>query len=102
MLNPSVYQMAKIASRHQGGMECAFFDGHAKWLRPEVIAGKSFLNGCALVHVYPNTAVGAKMCESVSGDYSACANVGPATGFSGATPEPNLCNNPAFLPYPAP
>ncbi len=100
--NPTVYQMAKFASRHQGGMECAFYDGHAKWIKPEVLAGNSLLNGCALVHSYPNTATGAKMCEAVSGDDPTCANTGPATGFGNDSVKPNLCNNPAFLPYPAP
>ena len=76
--------MLKFANWHQGGMNCAFFDGHAKWLKPTMIWPSRDLTGCSLVHAYPTT----RMCDvSFPGCTSASAN--------------NICNNPAFFPYPA-
>ena len=74
------------ANRHAGGMNCAFFDGHAKWYRPETIAASKDLSGCNLIHKYPLVSAG--MCDtSVTG----CTN----TGSGGYT---NVCNT--FIPYP--
>jgi prepilin-type N-terminal cleavage/methylation domain-containing protein/prepilin-type processing-associated H-X9-DG protein len=75
--------MLKYANRHQGGMNCAFFDGHAKWLKPDTIWGSRDLTGCSLVHKYPTL----RMCDiSFPGCQSTSAN--------------NICNTPAFFPYP--
>lgn len=93
--NPTERPMIKFANRHQGGMECAFFDGHAKWLKPEQITHSSLLNGCALVHAYPTT----KMCDS---SYPACTSTNPSTGYGNDAAKPNLCNDPSFLPFPTP
>jgi prepilin-type N-terminal cleavage/methylation domain-containing protein/prepilin-type processing-associated H-X9-DG protein len=51
--------MLRYANRHQGGMNCAFFDGHAKWLKPDAIWQSRDLTGCALVHKYPTL----RMCD---------------------------------------
>ena len=76
--------MLKYANRHQGGMNCTFFDGHAKWLRPDTIWQSRDLTGCTLVHEYPTT----RMCDV---SYPGCTS----------TSASNICNNPAFFPYPA-
>ena len=77
--------MLKYANRHQGGMNCTFFDGHARWLKPDTIWPDRDLTGCTLVHFYPTR----KMCDI---SFPGCTSTGPA----------NICNNPAFFPYPAP
>lgn len=70
-------RMALGANRHNGGMNCAFFDGHARWLKPQVIGAGKTLTGCDLVHRYPM--VSDDMCDkSVAG----CANTG----------DDNICN----------
>ena len=50
---PLFDRMKLAANRHQGGIICAFFDGHAKWLRPSVIDASVTLTGCDLNHEYP-------------------------------------------------
>ncbi|MCC6729450.1 MAG: prepilin-type N-terminal cleavage/methylation domain-containing protein [Chthonomonadales bacterium] len=77
------YPLGMIATRHNGGANCAFYDGHAKWLRPSVIGASRDLTGCRLVHYYPTP----RMCDFT---FPACTR----TGIT------NLCNNPAFFPYP--
>ncbi len=76
--------MLKFANRHQGGMNCAFFDGHAKWLKPTMIWTSRDLTGCTLVHFYPTT----RMCDI---SFPGCTS----------TSASNICNNPSFFPYPA-
>src|SRR5205085_1173929 len=34
--NPAKHPMAKIANWHAGGMNSAYYDGHAKWTRPSI------------------------------------------------------------------
>jgi prepilin-type N-terminal cleavage/methylation domain-containing protein/prepilin-type processing-associated H-X9-DG protein len=46
-------EMNTPANRHQGGMNCAFFDGHAKWTTPVKIWTSADLSGCRLIHDYP-------------------------------------------------
>jgi prepilin-type processing-associated H-X9-DG protein len=55
--------MVKMANRHQGGMNSTFFDGHAKWLRPETIWQSQDLTGCTLIHQYPSTQPGSEVCD---------------------------------------
>jgi prepilin-type processing-associated H-X9-DG protein len=74
----------KIADRHHDGFNCAFFDGHAKWLRPDPVRQSRYLTGCSLIHAYPTSL----MCDQ---SFPGCTSTGSA----------NLCNNPAFFPYPA-
>jgi len=52
---------ALAANRHHGGMNCTFFDGHARWFRPETIDASKWLTGCSLVHAYPLVSDG--MCD---------------------------------------
>lgn len=49
--------MLRSANRHQGGMNCAFFD--RQWLKPDTIWQSRDLTGCRLVHNYPTP----KMCD---------------------------------------
>lgn len=72
--------MVKMASRHQGGMNSAFFDGHAKWLTPTTIWQSSELTGCELIHNYPSTQPGSEVCDQTIAGCSA-----PVTR--------NICNN---------
>ena len=70
------HTMKDVADRHQGGLNCAFFDGHAKWYRPGVLTTSRDLTGCTLIHQYPTS----RMCDaSVPG----CTSVPPVN---------NLCN----------
>ena len=71
--------MVKMANRHQGGMNSAFFDGHAKWLRPTDIWQSADLTGCTLIHEYPSAQPNSEVCDQ---SYSACT--APVTR--------NLCN----------
>ena len=43
-------RMALAANRHVGGLNASFFDGHAKWLKPQTIDASKTLSGCLLVH----------------------------------------------------
>jgi prepilin-type N-terminal cleavage/methylation domain-containing protein/prepilin-type processing-associated H-X9-DG protein len=72
-------RMALAANRHAGGLNASFFDGHAKWLRPQTIDASKTLTGCLLVHQYP---VG-DMCEST---LPGCENTG----------DDNICNTFAY------
>jgi len=77
----------QAANRHQGGMNCAFFDGHAKWYRSDTIAASKDLSGCNLIHRYPLPSAG--MCDTSN---AGCTNTGSG-GY------PNLCST--LQPYPS-
>lgn len=73
--------MPVASNRHAGGLNCVFFDGHARWYKPAPINASKDLSGCNLVHRYP--LVADDMCDlSVAG----CANAAPE----------NLCNTFAY------
>jgi len=72
---PGTERMNKYANRHQGTMNCAFFDGHAKALRPSAIWKSVDLTGCALIHKYPSTAPSPSKCDGLS---SGCITTDPA------------------------
>jgi prepilin-type N-terminal cleavage/methylation domain-containing protein/prepilin-type processing-associated H-X9-DG protein len=55
--------MVKMANWHQGGMNCAFFDGHAKWMQPNTIWASADLTGCTLIHEYPSIQPGSEVCD---------------------------------------
>jgi prepilin-type N-terminal cleavage/methylation domain-containing protein/prepilin-type processing-associated H-X9-DG protein len=55
--------MVKMANWHQGGMNNAFYDGHAKWLRPETIWQSPDLTGCTLIHQFPSSQPGSEVCD---------------------------------------
>ncbi len=76
-LNPTING---VATRHFGGTNCSFFDGHAKWMRLEAIVASRELSGCQLMHDYPTVT----LCDSsVPGCLSTGSN--------------NICNT--FIPY---
>jgi hypothetical protein len=74
--DPIAKRMSLAGNRHQGGLNAAFFDGHAKWMQPTAITASKTLTGCELIHQYP---VG-DMCEST---LPGCTNSGSE----------NLCNS---------
>jgi len=73
--------MLKYANRHAGGMNCTFFDGHARWLKPDAILASRNLTGCSLVHKYPTL----KMCDRWN---AGCTSLDPK----------NICNDERFNP----
>jgi len=90
---PTVHPTYKMANWHQGGMNSSFFDGHAKWMQPSTIVRSADLTGCNLFHQYPTT----RLCDT-SVTSVVCTSTSPSTATDGTA---NLCNNPAFMPYPA-
>jgi prepilin-type N-terminal cleavage/methylation domain-containing protein/prepilin-type processing-associated H-X9-DG protein len=66
--------MVKMANWHQGGMNSAFFDGHAKWLRPATIWQSADLTGCTLIHEYPSTQPGSEVCDQTIAGCTAPVN----------------------------
>lgn len=68
------------ASFHAGGMNAAFFDGHAKWYKPTMLWTDAGLSGCILVHDYPTSV----MCDQT---YASCTTTLPN----------NICDYPAIL-----
>jgi prepilin-type processing-associated H-X9-DG protein len=63
-----------MANWHQGGMNSAFFDGHAKWLRPATIWQSADLTGCTLIHEYPSTQPGSEVCDQTIAGCTAPVN----------------------------
>ena len=51
--NPTTRRMDLVGDRHGEGVNCTFFDGHAKWYRPTTLINSRDLTGCQLVHDYP-------------------------------------------------
>ena len=51
--DPTAHRMQLVGDRHGGGVNCSFFDGHAKWYRPSTLINSKDLTGCQLVHDYP-------------------------------------------------
>ena len=66
--------MVKMANWHQGGMNSAFYDGHAKWLQPTTIWQSANLTGCALIHQYPSTQPGSEVCDQTIAGCAAPVN----------------------------
>jgi prepilin-type processing-associated H-X9-DG protein/prepilin-type N-terminal cleavage/methylation domain-containing protein len=84
--------MVKMSNLHQGGMNCAYFDGHAKWLTPTIVWASADLTGCTLIEQYPAPIWPG---QASSG---ACVNTAPSSGNPannsgcGTTPTSNICN----------
>ena len=66
--------MVKMANWHQEGMNNTFFDGHAKWLRPETIWQSADLTGCSLIHQFPSTQPNSQVCDQTIAGCSAPIN----------------------------
>ena len=73
-------RMFKAGNRHQGRINCVFFDGHAKAYLPGTFQNSRDLTGCQLIHDYPVPGV-----MTVTGDSTA--------GETGPAAEPNICKN---------
>jgi prepilin-type N-terminal cleavage/methylation domain-containing protein/prepilin-type processing-associated H-X9-DG protein len=94
-------EMNTPASRHFGGMNSAYFDGHAKWTTPGQIWASVDLSGCRIIHEYPAPssnliAAGANtgLCDDtmpVCGSGTAQTYLNRFTGT-----DPNLCNAPTL------
>jgi prepilin-type N-terminal cleavage/methylation domain-containing protein/prepilin-type processing-associated H-X9-DG protein len=84
---PTYGRMSLAGDRHQGGLNASFFDGHAKWLKGQVIGASRVLTGCTLVNAFPI----ADMCDT--GD-TGCTNVGipDSTDPSHPIPDRNICD----------
>jgi len=99
--NPAVIN--NVASWHQGGMNNAFFDGHAKWENPGSFWASADLTGCRVIHNNPAPQVNliaagtaGSLCDSTN------ANCPVTTGqetYSNALTgtDKNLCNAPTIL-----
>jgi prepilin-type processing-associated H-X9-DG protein len=81
--------MVKMANRHQGGMNAAFFDGHAKWLLPATIWKSANLTGCRLLHNQPNTQQFTDECDKT--------DTGCSMATSSTLPDPNICDETSIL-----
>jgi prepilin-type N-terminal cleavage/methylation domain-containing protein/prepilin-type processing-associated H-X9-DG protein len=92
-------QMNNIAGRHSGGMNNAFFDGHAKWTTPGQVWTSADLSGCRLIHTIPaplanliaagnNTG----LCDNTMADCGAGTAETYTNRYTGT--DPNLCNAP--------
>lgn len=97
--NPS--QMNSIANRHQGGMNCAFFDGHAKWTTPTAIWASADLSGCWLIHHHPAPAANLLAAGSNTGlcddTMANCPAGAPETYSNSLTgTDKNLCDAPVL------
>jgi prepilin-type N-terminal cleavage/methylation domain-containing protein/prepilin-type processing-associated H-X9-DG protein len=78
--NPNTDGHMKTAgNRHSEGLNCIFYDGHAKWYKPGTIQSSKTLTGCDLVNKYP---VFPNMC--VNKTHGAACQANPAN---------NICNN---------
>ncbi len=77
-------KMSLAGNRHAGGLNCTFFDGHAKWLSAAEIDRSKDLTGCALVHSYPWN----DMCDT---SLPGCTNTADDPTAGG-----NICNQSSY------
>lgn len=94
-------KMVVPANRHQGTMNCAFFDGHARWTTPAAIWSSADLSGCWLIHQYPAPAqnlalAGLKSAGLCDDTMPLCGKktLGYANAVTGA--DLNLCDAPGL------
>lgn len=84
--DPSNPGHMRIASnRHQNGVNCVFFDGHAKRYTPAAIRASKDLTGCTLVNAYPHI-------TGDSQDMCVTGNAGCTNTTSGTDGPVNICN----------
>jgi len=74
-------RMFTAGNRHTGLVNCAFFDGHAKAMKPTAIQGSKDLTGCNLIARYPFGG----------------ANPPTVYSASGQAGQPNICSG---FPWP--
>lgn len=93
-----INQMNVPASRHHGGMNSAYFDGHAKWITPGAIWTSADLSGCRLIHFFPAPTANLQLAGNNTGlcdnTIGACGKGTPeayANRYTGT--DPNLCNS---------
>ncbi len=91
---PTFHRMALAGDRHLQGVNCSFFDGHAKWMKAGAIAASKELTGCSLINAYPVMTDG--MCDLGN---PGCANVGNADDTDPNHPiaDANICNTFSWL-----
>ena len=79
--------MMIASNRHRNGINCIFFDGHAKRETPTLLQNSKDLSGCTLIEKYPHLSSPADpqdMCDS--------HNPGCADTSTGTTGPVNICN----------
>ena len=77
--------MTVAANRRQGGINCAFFDGHAKRYTPDAIRASKDLTGCTLVHQYPHLSAppaSDDMCDQSVAGYANTSSANICNSFS--------------------
>ena len=80
-------QMMVASDRHRGGINCVFFDGHAKRYTPALIRASKDLTGCTLVQAYPH------LSSPPAGDDACDTNdAGCVNNSSGTAGKANVCN----------
>ena len=96
-----INEMNTPASRHHGGMNSTFFDGHAKWTTPGAIWTSADLSGCRLIHFNPAPTANLLLAGNNTG---LCDNTMAACGAGAAETYPNrftgtdrnLCDSPTL------
>ena len=85
---PTYHRMKIAGDRHQEGVNCTFFDGHAKWMKGQAIGTSKNLTGCALINAYPFFP---DMCDNGN---AGCANTGKPdnTDPNHPIPDQNICD----------
>lgn len=99
---PYPAEMNVPANRHNGGMNSAFFDGHAKWTVPGAIWTSADLSGCRLIHLIPAPAANlslaagtASLCDDSLPGCPVVAPEGYSNRYTGT--DRNLCDAPELL-----
>lgn len=96
-------QMSVPANRHEGGMNCAFYDGHARWITPGEIWRSADLTGCMLI--YQNPAPQANLAASAAAGAAGLCVAGQAGCVEGTAEsysnqftgtDPNICDAPSL------
>lgn len=101
MLPQQLYpnEMNSPANRHHGGMNNAFFDGHAKWAAPGLLWTSADYSGCRLIHFVPAPISNLLLAGNNTGlcdNTMAVCGKGTAKSYNNryTGADPNLCNAP--------
>ena len=95
--------MNSVANWHEGGMNNAFFDGHAKWEMASSVWASADLTGCRVIHNNPAplanliaAGTSGSLCDSTNA--SCPVTTGQETYSNALTgTDKNLCNAPSLL-----